>query len=62
MSEDAAMNNTENGKGNEDDRKIFAGGLPQVRCFNFIKKYEIHPPENVIFLEMFHHLTFHGRH
>ena len=29
MSEDA---NVENGKGNEDDRKIFAGGLPQV-CF-----------------------------
>ena len=29
MSEDA-MNNAENGKGNEDDRKIFAGGLPQV--------------------------------
>ena len=27
MSEDA---NVENGKGNEDDRKIFAGGLPQV--------------------------------
>ena len=31
MSEDA-MNNAENGKGNEDDRKIFAGGLPQVGC------------------------------
>ena len=32
MSEDA---NVENGKGNEDDRKIFAGGLPQVGCLTF---------------------------
>ena len=24
---------TENGKGSEDDRKIFAGGLPQVSFF-----------------------------
>jgi len=33
------MNNTENGKGNEDDRKIFAGGLPQEATEEDIREY-----------------------